>query len=113
MVSGDEVVQVVATARDAASADALVAALLEGRLIACGQRLGPIQSQYRRRGELESAEEWLVVCKTTSARADAVVAAIVEAHPDDVPEVLVVPVLGGHPGYLAWVATSLEGDGGG
>ena len=53
---------------------------------------------------METAVEYVVSAKTTAAAAAAVVAAIVAAHTYDVPEVLVTPVLGGHPAYLSWIA---------
>lgn len=68
------------------------------------QVVGPIASRYRWKGELTTSTEWLLLCKTTAAHADAVTGAITRAHPYDVPEVLVTPVLGGHPAYLAWLA---------
>lgn len=68
------------------------------------QVVGPITSHYRWKGELTTATEWLLLCKTVAEHADAVTDAIARAHPYDVPEVLVTPVLGGHPAYLSWLA---------
>ena len=78
--------------------------LLSARVAACVQVVGPITSHYRWRDELTTATEWLLLCKTTAANADAVTEAITRVHPYDVPEVLVTPVLGGHPAYLEWLA---------
>jgi periplasmic divalent cation tolerance protein len=91
---------VVATPEIAAT---LVRSLLDERLIACGQVLGPMTSRYRWHGELEEAEEWLVVCKTTDAKAAQVTAVAARASGAEVPEVLVTPVIGGFEPYLAWV----------
>ena len=71
------------------------------------QVVGPITSRYRWKGELTTATEWLLLCKTTAAQAGAVTELIARVHPYDVPEVLVTPVLGGHPAYLAWLANEV------
>lgn len=68
------------------------------------QVVGPITSHYRWKGERARATEWLLLCKTTGAQADAVTQSIARTHPYEVPEVLVTPVVGGHPAYLAWIA---------
>jgi periplasmic divalent cation tolerance protein len=88
---------------DAATADAIVEGLLRGHLVACGQRTGPISSHYWWEGALERSEEWLVLLKTRADLAAAVVEAIVERHPYEIPEVLVLDVAGGSARYLEWV----------
>ncbi len=77
--------------------------MLEGRLAACVQVVGPVRSRYWWEGRLETAVEWLCVAKTTADRVDEVVAVIVAAHPYDTPEVIVIPVVGGNDRYLRWV----------
>ena len=72
------------------------------------QIVGPIESHYRWNGAPEHATEHLLLVKTTSARAADATSAIVDAHPYDVPEVLVTPVLGGHEPYLAWVTENVD-----
>jgi periplasmic divalent cation tolerance protein len=88
---------------DASSADAIVTRLLEDRLVACGQRLGPVTSSYRWNGALQSAEEWIVVLKTRDALARVVVESIKALHTYEIPEILILEVSGGDAGYLAWV----------
>ena len=85
-------------------ADQITQVLLDARLAACVQTIGPITSRYVWNDSIETATEYLVLVKTTAGQADAAVAAIVEAHSYDVPEVLVTPVIGGHAPYLEWVA---------
>lgn len=95
-------VQTAAGTRDEAAA--IADALLSRRLAACVQIVGPIQSRYWWQGELESAEEWLCLAKTTTERADAVVAAVGEVHSYETPEIVVTAILGGSDAYLQWVA---------
>lgn len=72
------------------------------------QILGPIQSRYRWEGEVTQSSEYLLLVKTVAARVDSVTATIVDAHPYDVPEVLALPVVGGHRPYLDWVTENVE-----
>ena len=102
------VVQVTTTLPSEADATRVADALVAARLAACAQVDGPITSTYRWQGAVATATEWRCVAKTTAALADRVVAAIVERHPYDVPEVLVTPVTGGEDAYLAWVASEVE-----
>ncbi len=92
------------TVDDAGSADALVEALLSDRLVACGQRIGPVVSRYWWQGAIERAEEWLVLLKTRADLASRVIDAVVRLHPYETPEVVVVDIAGGAHGYLTWMA---------
>ena len=96
-------VQVQTTAGSKEEADRLASVLLERRLAACVQVLGPMESRYWWQGALESATEWLCLAKTTADRVDHVVAALGEAHSYDTPEVLATAVSGGNERYLRWV----------
>ena len=81
----------------------MAVALIERRLAACVQVVGPIESWYRWEGRVETATEWLCVAKTTAERYDELEAAIGELHSYDVPEVLAVPVVRGSAAYLRWL----------
>jgi periplasmic divalent cation tolerance protein len=96
-------IQVQFTLDDPVRADAIVEQLLVDRLAACGQRVGPVLSRYWWEGSLVRAEEWLVLIKTRGDLAAATVEAIVAAHPYDTPEVVVLPIALGSPGYLSWI----------
>lgn len=98
-----DVVQVVTVVDGEGSAGELAAVAVESRLAACAQVEGPIRSTYRWEEVVHTDPEWRVVAKTTAAAADALVQMWAERHPYDVPEILVVPVLGGLPAYLEWV----------
>ena len=88
-------------------AQAIARALVEKRLAACVQIIGPITSTYWWQGEIETAEEWLCLIKTRADLFEQVEAAIKEVHPYDVPEILAVPVVAGSEDYLAWLDREL------
>ena len=85
-------------------AERLARDLVERRLAACVQVLGPNSSTYRWQGAIETAEVCLI--KTTGARFDAVAAHIETNHGYETPELTALPVENGSPGYLAWVSAA-------
>lgn len=91
-------------ARDAA--EACAHRLVAARLAACVQIDGPVHSTYCWQGTVETTEEWRCTCKTTPARAEACIAAILAGHPYVTPEVLVRQATA-TPAYAAWVRESV------
>ena len=77
--------------------------LVERKLAACAQ-IGEIESFYAWQGALANEREFRILFKTTDARVAEVEAAIRELHDYELPEIVAVPVTGGHADYLAWIA---------
>ncbi len=61
--------------------------LLEKRLVACLQILGPVRSIYRWKGQIEEAEEWIGIMKTRRELYGDVEAEIKALHPYEVPQI--------------------------
>jgi periplasmic divalent cation tolerance protein len=91
---------------DREALQAIVEDLLELRLIACGQLLGPVASSFSWRGAREHEQEWLALLKTSSERAGEAAARVRELHSYELPEILVSEISGGDPDYLRWVLES-------
>ena len=89
---------------DRQTADLLATTLVEEQLAACVSTLPAITSVYRWQGQLERAEEVLLLAKTEASRVPALSARILALHPYELPEVVAVEAAGGLPAYLAWVA---------
>ena len=89
---------------DRASAEALARTLVEKRVAACVNLLAPCRSVYRWKGELQRDEEHPVLIKTTQEAYADLEAAIRQAHPYELPEIVAVPVERGLAAYLDWVA---------
>ena len=102
-----EPVQVTTTVPSREAADWLARVLVEERLAACVQVQGPIASTYRWEGAVEQATEWYCHAKTTRSRIDQVSARILELHSYVTPEIVAVPLVGGLPAYLGWIAESV------
>ncbi len=81
---------------------ALVRALLERRLVACGTVVPGGRSLYRWEGKIADEQEVLVILKTRAARLESLQVASGELHPYRVPELLALPVSAGNEKYLAW-----------
>jgi len=99
-------VVVLVTASSAEEATRIARALVDERLAACVNVLGPMRSIYRWQGAVEEAEEHLLVVKARGADVGAVETRVRALHGYDVPEVVALPVGGGSAAYLAWLAES-------
>ncbi len=95
---------VYATFPSVAAAEEMARALVEARLVACANILPEMVSIYRWEGQIERGTEAVMMLKTTAERAAEVVEAVRAAHPYDVPAIVVLPLEGGLPAYLAWIA---------
>jgi periplasmic divalent cation tolerance protein len=78
-------------------------------VVACVNVVAGIRSTYRWKGEVERADEALLVIKTSRAGVEALKSALPELHPYEVPELVVLPVEGGAETYLRWVVDNAGG----
>jgi periplasmic divalent cation tolerance protein len=100
---GTEVRTALVTAPDARSAESMARALVEERLAACVNVIPGLVSVYRWEGEVQRDQEALMILKTTESRMAALRERVIQLHPYEVPEVLVLNVVDGHEAYLGWV----------
>lgn len=103
-----EYVQVLTTAGSAEEAESIATALLEQKLAACVQTVGPIASRYRWQGKLERGEEWQCLAKTEAGLYGQVEEAIRAIHSYEEPEILAIPILAGSASYLDWISESVS-----
>ena len=101
-------IQAITTTETKLDAQAIANAVIEKRLAACVQIMGPITSTYWWQGEIETAEEWQCIIKSRQDLYPALEETILKAHPYEVPEILAVPVAAGHKDYLKWLDGELE-----
>jgi periplasmic divalent cation tolerance protein len=95
--------QVVTTVDSRAESERLARGAVEARVAACAQIVGPVTSVFRWEGAVDTAEEWQVWFKTTTAAYASLERHLREAHSYDVPEILCLPVTAGSRAYLAWL----------
>lgn len=97
---------VLSTFPNAEAASTAARTLVEERLCACVNIVPGVRSIYVWDGKLCDEQEVLAVVKTTTERAAALKARLLELHPYDVPEVLELDATASEK-YLAWVAGSV------
>lgn len=100
-------IQVVTMVENREDAERMARVLVESRLAACVQVIGPVASTYRWKGRIEEAEEWQCVLKTREGLYEALEQAVREIHPYEVPEIIALPILRGSPSYLEWLRSEL------
>jgi periplasmic divalent cation tolerance protein len=105
---GEDFVVVLVTTPSAEDAARIGRTLVEERLVACANVVGPIRSIYRWQAAVEDASEHLLLLKARAADVDALATRVRALHGYDVPEVIALPVRGGSAAYLAWLAESTD-----
>ncbi len=104
----DEVLVILCTFPDEAVARQIGALLVEKQVAACVNVVPGLRSIYRWQGEVHDDPEVLAVIKTTREAYPRLEAALLEAHPYEVPEVLALPVAAGAEAYQRWVAEQCQ-----
>jgi periplasmic divalent cation tolerance protein len=109
MKGGRAFAVVLVTAPDLRVGRRLARAALHARLAACVNLVPRLESHYWWRGRLERGREVLLVFKTRRSRLTALEKLILQEHPYDTPEFVVLPIAAGTQRYLDWISESLRG----
>ncbi len=80
--------------------------LVEERLAACVSAQSAVRSVYRWRDDVETDDEQQLLIKTTRGRVEQLIERIRQLHPYEVPEIVVLPIIGGGQDYLDWIRAS-------
>src|SRR3977135_1992570 len=100
---GESYVQVSTTTDQREEADDLADLVVERRLAACAQIVGPVTSTYWWKGSMETAEEWMTVLKTTDEQSAQLIAGIKAEHTYETPDIVAVSIVAGLAEYLNWI----------
>ncbi len=90
------------------TANTIARVLVQERLAACVNILPGATSVYEWQGRLESEQELVMLIKSRSDKLNALEARLLELHPYELPELIVVPLVGGLAPYLSWIETQLD-----
>lgn len=82
--------------------------LVDQRLAACCQIIGPVTSVYRWESKIETGSEWMCLIKTTADRYAAVEIAIRQQHHYEQPEIIATEVSHASPGYRDWLQSNVN-----
>lgn len=103
MASDTEYRFIYVTAKDRGEALSIGRSLVEQRLVACANVVGGMTAVYVWEGKVEEGEEAVLIAKTTADRVEAAIAAVKAVHTYTCPCIVALPILTGHPDYLAWI----------
>ena len=101
------VVSVYAVFANVEEAERIGRAVVEARLAACVNILGPLRSIYRWDGKIDSADEVAAIFKTSDEQADALMTRIAGLHSYAVPCVVVWPIDKILKSYAHWVGDNV------
>jgi periplasmic divalent cation tolerance protein len=98
---------ILSTCSNEQEGERLARVLLDGRLAACVTLIPRVRSFYPWKGAIESADECLLLIKSSQEFFGPLRARLEEAHSYEVPEVLALPVIDGAEKYLNWLDQNL------
>jgi periplasmic divalent cation tolerance protein len=105
----DSALVVLTTTASREEAEKLASSLVSARVAACVQIVPGVESFYRWEGRVAREAEFLLLCKTTSARYPALESTLLAIHSYTTPEIIALPVERGSAHYLAWLGVETGG----
>jgi periplasmic divalent cation tolerance protein len=85
------------------TAEKIAQLLVEGNLAACVNILPNMTSIYSWQGKIETAEEYLLIIKSSTQGYQAIENSIRNHHPYELPEIIAVSVEHALPEYINWI----------
>jgi len=104
-MAGDAIV-VISSCPDEATAARIARDVVESGLAACVSRL-PGHATYSWEGQIVDEAQVILLIKTAMPRYSQLEQRIRSLHPDQVPEIIALPVVTGAAAYLSWLQTVL------
>lgn len=101
-------IQILTTVEKKEDAENIARSLVERRLAACVQILGPISSTYLWEGKIEKTEEWLCLIKSKKNLYSKVESTLMKMHPYKIPEIMAIPIMIASRSYLEWIDSAVR-----
>ena len=99
---------VLITVPDSQEAQQLSELLLEQKKAACVNIISGVNSRFWWQGQLDSAEESLLIVKTKASLLTELISLVKETHSYEVPEIIALHIIGGNEDYLTWIEGSVS-----
>jgi len=104
----EEYIQVLTITEKKEDGEKIAKGIVKKRLAGCVQLVGPIESTYWWKGNVETAEEWLCFIKTKKDLYEELEKAIKKIHPYETPEIIAMSIVAGSKDYLKWLSNELK-----
>jgi periplasmic divalent cation tolerance protein len=98
---------VMVTTASKQEAEKIAQRVLNERLIACANIIGPVSSLFHWSGKMEKAEEYLIFMKSRRDLFEKLAETVKALHSYEVPEIIVLPIVEGSKAYLDWLGSCL------
>jgi periplasmic divalent cation tolerance protein len=82
--------------------------LVEEQIVACVNIVPNVESIYRWKGNIEEEREFILIAKTVENNVTKAINRIREFHTSELPDIIVLPVIGGLEEYLEYVNRETE-----
>ncbi|WP_193015256.1 divalent-cation tolerance protein CutA [Proteus sp. FME41] len=82
--------------------------LINEKLAACVNLIPNIKSIYYWNNKIIEDNEILMMIKSEKRKQQTLIDTLVEIHPYETPEVIIIPIENGFKGYLNWIHQSLN-----
>ena len=105
----DKFIVVLTTTDDLDKGRRMSKLIIDKKLGACVNLIGPIQSEFFWRGKIEESKEWLILIKTKKDSYKELEELIIKIHPYVIPEIIYFEIGGGFDKYLNWISGVTEG----
>jgi len=96
------------TTKNIQEAKKIINKLLHEKLIACGNIIDDVKSRFWWNGEIDNANEVLLVLKTKKSLFNKIVKSVKSVHSYEVPEIIALPIINGYNPYLKWINESTQ-----
>jgi periplasmic divalent cation tolerance protein len=94
---------VYSTVDDIKNARRIAHTLVEEQLVACVNIVPDIESIYKWEGKIEMENECILIAKTVDENVKKTITRIKSLHPYEVPDIIVIPIIGGVKEYLDYI----------
>jgi periplasmic divalent cation tolerance protein len=96
------------TAPSKKEARRIISVLINKKLIACGNILEGVDSNFIWKGKLDKARELLIILKTRRNLFKRIVSEVEKVHSYEVPEIIAMPIIDGSKEYLKWINENVK-----